>query len=176
MNIRVPVMEIMKTEPVTISPDSSISDAAALMKKHGIGSLIVVEDSRPVGIVTERDIVVKVVAQSIAPTAMTVDKIMSSPVISVHPHTEVAEAAKKMADNKIRRLAVVEDDDLVGILTEKDILKIWPQLIEVTREYSRIGMTEFKRTMSGYCELCGDYSDSLVSHEGQLLCSGCRER
>lgn len=174
MRARVPVMEVMSRSPVTVAPDDTVDRAAGVMRTRDIGSLIVVEDGRPAGIVTERDIVTKVAAANLAPQAVRVRDIMTAPVVAIHPHEEVAEAARVMSDRKIRRLAVVEGGKLVGVITENDIIRIWPHLIEVTREYARLGLDEEVRGIEGHCEACGVYSTALVLDRKLLVCPECR--
>src|SRR5437016_13238766 len=115
MRARVPVVEIMTQSPVTIQAGATAKDAAGLMRTKDIGSLVVVETGKPMGIVTERDIVTKVAASDKQPSRVLVRDIMTSPVVVVHPHDEVAEAAKLMSQCKIRRLPVVQEGKLVGI-------------------------------------------------------------
>ena len=174
MRARVPVVEIMSKGPVTTSPDDPVDRAAAAMRTRDIGSLIVVENGRPVGIVTERDIVTKVAAANKVPSTVKVREIMSSPVIAVGPREEVVQAARLMSERKIRRLAVVDGGNLVGVLTENDIVRIWPDLIEITREYARLGLDEDVRGIEGHCEACGIYSTNLVLDRRLLLCPECR--
>jgi len=173
MRARVPVLEIMSRTPVTVSPEDTIDRAAATMRTREIGSLIVVEGGVPSGIVTERDIVTKVAAANLRPSTVHVRDIMSAPVVSIHSYEEVAEAARVMSDRKIRRLAVVDDGKLVGVITENDIIRIWPHLIEVTREYARLGLDEDVRGIEGHCEVCGVYSTSLVLDKKLLVCPDC---
>lgn len=175
MRARVPVVEIMTESPVTIRADETAEVAAGLMRDKEIGSLIVLEAGKPMGIVTERDIVTKIAAADKQPSRVLVRDIMTSPVVAVHPHEEVAEAARVMSQRKIRRLPVVQDGKLVGIITENDILRIWPQLIEVTREYARAGLeSQFARGIEGHCEACGVYSTNLVWDRNLLVCPECR--
>ena len=174
MRARVPVSEIMSRTPVTASPEDTIERAAAMMRTRDIGSLIVVEDGKPTGIMTERDVVTKVAAANLLPSTVHVRDIMSAPVVAIQPHEEVAEAARVMSDRKIRRLAVVDDGKLVGVITENDIIRIWPHLIEVTREYARLGLDEEVRGIEGHCEACGIYSTNLVLDRKLLLCPECR--
>jgi len=174
MRARVPVMEIMSRTPVTVSPDDTVDRAAATMRTRDIGSLIVVEGGKPSGIVTERDIVTKVAASNLVPSRIKVRDIMSAPVVAIHSQEEVAEAARVMSDRKIRRLAVVDDGKLIGVITENDIVRIWPHLIEVTREYARLGLDEDVRGIEGHCEACGVYSTSLVLDKKLLVCPDCR--
>ncbi len=176
MIARVPILEIMAKKPITVHVDMTIAEAARLMAEKKIGSLIVMDEDVPLGIVTEKDMVTKVIAKSLSASDTKVRDIMSSPLISIHPHTEVGEAAKRMASMKIRRLAVVESGRLIGLVTENDILSIWPQLIEVTREYSRAGLIEEMKGIEGHCEACGIYSNDLRPEGTLLVCSECRER
>ena len=175
MRARVPVVEIMTTSPVTIPVDATVAEAASLMRDRHVGSLIVVADGRPAGIVTERDVVAKVAAENKSAQATLVRDIMTAPLVAIHPHQEVAEAAKVMAARKIRRLPVIREGELVGMLTENDIIRVWPQLIEVTREWDRAGLeSQFAEGVEGHCEACGVYSTSLVWDRNLLVCPECR--
>jgi Mg/Co/Ni transporter MgtE len=81
-----------------------------------------------------------------------------------------------MAKLKIRRLPVVEKDKLVGVVTESDILKIAPDLIEITREFAKINSgSDVPDKKSGFCEVCMGYSDDLRKDEGKFVCSWCAE-
>lgn len=175
MRARVPVFEIMSQRPVTITGDSTVAEASGIMRDKEIGSLIVIEDGRPVGIVTERDVVTKVAARDRRPGEVSVRDVMTSPVVAVHPEEEVLEAAKLMSSRKIRRLAVVKEGKLVGMLTENDIVRIWPQLLEITREYARAGLeSRLSRGIEGHCEACGVYSTNLMWDRNLLACPECR--
>ncbi len=175
MKARVPVVEIMSTTPVTIPVDASVAEAASVMRDQHVGSLVVLEDGRPAGIVTERDVVSKVAASNKSAKATTVREIMTAPLVAIHPHQEVAEAAKVMAARKIRRLPVIKEGQLVGMLTENDIIRVWPQLIEVTREWDRAGLeSQFAKGVEGHCEACGVYSTNLVWDRNLLVCPECR--
>lgn len=175
MKARVPVVEIMSASPVTISADATVVEAASIMRDREVGSLVVLEDSRPIGIVTERDVVTKVAAANKLSQATSVRDIMTSPLVAVHPHQEVAEAAKVMAARKIRRLPVIKEGKLVGMLTENDIIRVWPQLIEVTREWDKAGLeSQFAKGVEGHCDACGVYSTNLVWDRNLLVCPECR--
>jgi CBS domain-containing protein len=170
-------MEVMSRDPVTVEPMEAVDSASKLMKDRDIGSLIVVKNGKPVGIITEKDIVAKVVAENAKPSGVKVKKIMSSPVKMIHPHESIEEAARLMAENRIRRLVVSDEKKLLGIVTENDIIKIWPDLIELTREISRIAPERPSGPAEqGYCELCRVYAYNLEEVQGQILCRDCRER
>jgi CBS domain-containing protein len=175
MRARVPVIEIMTPTPITTSAEATAADAAKVMREKNVGSLIVVGNGRPTGIVTERDIVTKVAAIDQKPSLVRIKDIMTTPLVAVHPHEEVVEAARLMAQRKIRRLPVVQDGKLVGVVTENDIIRIWPTLIEVTREYDRAGLeSQFSKGIEGHCEACGVYSTNLMWDRNLLACPECR--
>jgi CBS domain-containing protein len=120
---RMVVGSLMSRDVVAVSPDSSVYTAANLMSSKGVGSCVVVRDDKPVGILTERDIVRRVVAAGLSPRRTAVSKVMSSPVIVVGENTSVREALSVMSRNKIRRLVVVRDDVLVGIVSVTDFVR-----------------------------------------------------
>lgn len=119
------VKDVMTPNVVTASRDASITEAARLMEQYDISSVVVMDGRGPVGIITERDIVRKVVLRDL-PREKSVEEAMSSPLISTRCDTELRAAAIRMMGKKIRRLPVVEDDRLLGILTVTDILKTPP--------------------------------------------------
>lgn len=159
----------------------TVKEAAALMLREGVGSLVIMEKGEPIGILTERDLLYKVVAVGKIPSRTKVENVMSSPVITVTPGSSVSLAAKRMSDLHMRRLPVVEDGKLIGMLTEKDILKLSPSLIELTREWSKLGQSgetgadEPTGCVAGYCENCESYSIRMWQENGILLCPECRE-
>lgn len=178
------VEEIMSKVPIVGSPDLTARDLAVLMRAMKVGSVIIMKEGCPVGIVTERDFVEKVVAEDLRPGEVRAEDIMSAPLVTIRPRESVAEAGRKMARLQLRRLPVVMNDRLVGMLTENDITKLSPSLIEITREWksinTRVEDVSEPETYSGYCENCGNYSYSLrqtgmASGRGPLLCAECRE-
>jgi CBS domain-containing protein len=178
------VEEIMSKVPVVGRPDLTAKDLGVLMRALKVGSVIIIEDGQPVGIVTERDFVEKIVAEDRRPTEVRAVDIMTRPLVTTGPKASVADAARKMARLQLRRLPVVVGEQLVGMLTENDITRLSPSLIEITREWQNINGTEdLERepgSFSGYCENCENYSYDLrqtggVSGRGPLLCAECRD-
>ena len=116
------VKDIMTDPAIVITEDSSVIDAAKLMREHNIGSVPVVNDSENiVGIVTDRDIVIRNMARGLDPKSHSVNEIMTRDVSCVAPETEIDEAAQVMANDKVRRLPVVDDDRVVGFVALGDI-------------------------------------------------------
>ncbi len=170
------VMEAMKTNPITVAPSTSVQDTAILMTKHKIGNCIVV-DNTPVGIITESDIIHKVVSEGKPPHKIRVSEIMTTPIIVIDPYMDLHEAMKIMGKCNIRRLPVIENDKLIGIITVKDIARLSPVLKEISEEWSIISTrdeTYYKQqTFSGKCEDCNALSTNLRNVEGRLICEDC---
>lgn len=136
------VSEIIPQERVVVTVDindnPSALDVSKLMAKHRIGSIVVIEgnNKKPVGIVTERDIIKKVSAQNKSADQVAVRHIMSSPLITVKSIDSVDTAAETLAENKIKRLVVLEQDgSMVGILSVSDIAKKLAKIL--TEDYNR---------------------------------------
>lgn len=136
------VSEIIPQERVVVTVDindnPSALDVSKLMAKHRIGSIVVIEgnNKKPVGIVTERDIIKKVSAQNKSADQVAVRRIMSSPLITVKSIDSVDTAAETIAENKIKRLVVLEQDgSMVGILSVSDIAKKLAKIL--TEDYNR---------------------------------------
>ncbi len=177
MNKEVVVKEAMKTNLAVVNPNFSVMEAAKIMKKRNIGNVIVVEKKQPVGILTESDILKKVVAEGKNPEKTMVKDVMSTPIIVIDPYVTLEEAMKTMGKCNVRRLPVIEDDELIGIITQKDISRISPVLHEISREWYDIAVRDEshlkKQVFSGKCEDCGTLSSNLKNVDGRLLCDDC---
>ena len=116
------VKDIMTKEVVTIDAEKSIIEAAQIMSEKGLGCLIVVDKTLPIGIITERDIVRRIVAKRNS-TDTNISEVMTKTLITVNPDTSLKEAARVMSTNQIRRLPVLKDDKLVGIVVSSDFVR-----------------------------------------------------
>ena len=116
------VKDIMTKEVVTIDVFKSVFEAAQLMSKEGLGCLIVVDKLLPVGIVTERDIVRRIVAKRSSPD-VNGSEIMTKTLITVDPDSSLKHAARMMSTNKIRRLPILKNSKLVGIVVSSDFVR-----------------------------------------------------
>ena len=115
------VRDQMVASVVTIEPGTGVVDAAKRMIQEEKGPLPIVEGERPVAIVTDRDIIAHVVAEGRDPTSMTVDDIASQDLVTIGPDQDINEARRLMDQHQLDRILVVEDDRLVGIISEADI-------------------------------------------------------
>ena len=178
---RMLVRDIMSSPVVTADEDAPLNKVAGLMKKHNIGCIIVSDKKgRPIGIITERDIVERVVAENIKPGEIKAKDIMSTPLVTIDSEKTISDAAREMSRLNIRRLAVMYKGDLAGIISSKDILAVTPELIEIMQEKARIENQNLieaaeESSSAGYCDNCGEWSDDLREIEGSFLCEECRE-
>jgi CBS domain-containing protein len=117
------VRELMTKQPTTVAPDVTLGEVATLMKQEDCGSLPVVEGNRLVGIVTDRDLVIRGIAAGKDPKTTRVSQVMSADPVTIGPDAAVDEARKVMADRQIRRLPVVDKGALVGIIVTAQIAR-----------------------------------------------------
>ncbi|NCO96735.1 MAG: CBS domain-containing protein, partial [Candidatus Aenigmarchaeota archaeon] len=124
------VKDAMNPKVISASKDISIKEAARTLTKHEIGSLIIVEDEKIVGVITESDIIRKVVATGLDPSVTLVEEMMTKDVITIDADAELNDACQTMVDHKIKRLPVLDGGQLVGIITTTDIISVEPKLME----------------------------------------------
>ena len=171
------VKEAMKTNISIVNPDISVLEAAKLMKKRKIGNVIIVEKKQPIGILTESDIIKKVVAEGNNAKDVQVKDVMSTPLIVIDPYVTLEETMKTMGKCNVRRLPVCEKGELIGIITQKDISRLSPVLHEISREWYDIRVRDEshykKQIFSGKCEDCGILSSNLKNIDDRLLCEDC---
>ena len=179
MDTQMTVHDAMTSNVITVDPDTSIAQAAAIMSQKGIGSLIIKSNSEPEGLVTESDIISKVVSLDIQASQMTVEEVMTKNLIKIDPGSDLNEAARTMAKNNIRRLPVVNDGVLVGILTSTDVMTVSPELTEILVENARmehrIEYSSDEKSVPGTCEVCGNYLEYLEEVDGKYVCEECKE-
>lgn len=115
--------DIMIKEVITADSSSTAVDAARKMSKHEIGCVIVVENGKPIGIVTESDFVRKIVA-NVKPASTPIKEVMSSPLISIEPDATIWELAEKLKIEGVHKIPIIEDNKIVGIVTTSDITRL----------------------------------------------------
>ena len=173
----VKVRDVMSKPVITVRESDEVVIAAKLMDKRGIGGVIVVNrEANPLGIITERDLVRRITAKNLLPSKVEAGQVMSKPLVTVDSSIDVTEAAKKMNQLNIRRLGVMEQGKLVGLVTSKDIVEITPALIDVIVEKSKIEGVRAPRekmSLAGYCDECSAWSDNLKEKAGAFVCEDC---
>jgi len=168
-----PVKEIMTRDVCVANKSESVLNASRKMIEFGVGSVVVVENGKPVGIVTESDIIKKVVARNKVPAEVRLEDIMTYPLITIKPTTSIREAANIMLKRGIRRLPVVDGDRLVGIVTDTDILSVSIDLGEYLGLIKESYIEE-ESSEIGKCEICGRIAE-LIDVDGKRICEDCYE-
>lgn len=128
---------MMIKEVITIKEVSTVKEAAKTMNKYEIGCLIVTRNRKAVGILTERDLLKRVVSQGKSATRTKVSTVMSKPIIVVEPDMELEEAARLMFKLKVKKLPVVNRGRLVGLVTLTDIARFQPQMMRILKKLSK---------------------------------------
>lgn len=176
------VKDVMSSPVVTIEENAPTNKVAELIDKHGLGCIIVTsKQGKPLGIITERDLVTRVVAKNVKPELIKAKDVMTTPLITIEPDETISEAAKRMNRLNIRRLGVMYKGQLIGLVSSKDVLAVMPELIETIQERALIEgenraqeAEEESASLSGYCDRCGGWSDNLQEFNGEFLCEDCR--
>ncbi len=131
------VRDIMTENVKTVRPDTVIQEVVAFMNKLNIGSVVVVQGDRPVGIITERDLISRVVQPCLAPSALKAREVMSTPLTTIDENATVEEAVRLMAQKKIKKLPVMKGEQLGGIMTFTDIAFDVPGMLSMLEEVCR---------------------------------------
>ena len=132
------VRDIMVRNVKTVRTDDTVLEAVSKMNKFRIGSVIVTNNGRPVGIITERNILQRIVEPCLDPAVVRAKDIMSSPLITIDANAAIEEAAQIMARRQIKKLPVVESGKVVGILSTSDIVRTSPTQLSILEELLRV--------------------------------------
>jgi signal-transduction protein with cAMP-binding, CBS, and nucleotidyltransferase domain len=176
------VKDVMSSPAVIVDESAPVNKVAQLMDKNDLGCIVVTsKGAKPIGIITERDLVVRVLAKNAKPDTIKAKKVMTSPLMTIEPDAMISEAAKRMSKLDIRRLGVIYKGQLVGIVSSKDVLGVMPELLETMQEKALIegeNMAEEAEKesspLAGNCDRCGVYSDDLTEVNGEFLCEDCK--
>lgn len=140
------VKDVMNPKVVVAKPEATAKEAAKVMVEAHIGSLVILDQSNIVGIVTESDMIRKIIAEGNDATQVRLDQMMTKDVTTVDADSELQEAADIMSEKKIKRLPVVEGGKLVGIITSSDLILFEPKFIEALSE---LLMLKPRQSMAG---------------------------
>ncbi len=184
METDIPLRDVMVREVVQGDKELNVRDAAKLMKRYGVDSIVVLKNDEPVGMVTQGDIIGAVVSKDTKPSTVKLKDIMTTPLITTSPNDCLSDIARTMAAERIRKIPVIEDDKLVGIVADVDILAVSSEmntiladLIEMNVDRDTFGGTgsEGEGMGQGICEKCGTFSNDLVMRDGLMVCETCKE-
>ena len=117
------VQNIMSKPVITIDANSTVHNVALLMSTENVGAIVVTSNNKPIGIITERDIVKRVVAKGLDPSKTHLDSVMTKPLASARSSMPIVDAIRMMQKRKIRRLVVMDKEKMIGIVTQRDLLR-----------------------------------------------------
>ena len=177
LSAKMQVREAMSSPVVSVDENEDIVQVSNKMREQRVGAVIVVNgNGNPVGIVTERDVVTRVVADGVDPNMVVASKVMTSPLKMVEPELGLMDAMKMMDKENIRRLGVIYKGELVGIVTDRSILRLVPTIMDIMKEQQDIigDNQQAGASTVGYCDRCETYSNNLREVDGEFLCEDCR--
>jgi len=173
------VKEIMSKPVVTIDYNKSAKVSANKMKEKRKGFLVVTKKGKPIGTLSDSDLINKVVAKGKDAARVKVEKIMSSPMVTVNPDEEVMKTVNKMKKNNVHRLPVVRRGKVVGVISLTDIARSSPEmayLLEYRQTMKRRPFELKEETTSGICDSCGNFSEELgETQDNRWFCETCRD-
>ncbi|HNV93746.1 MAG: inosine 5'-monophosphate dehydrogenase [Candidatus Methanofastidiosum methylothiophilum] len=168
----VPISNVIKRDIILMKPKDTVSNAARVMTKDNSNAVVVVDEGEPVGIVSERDILREVVSKKRKPSEVTLESIMTSPVVTISSGKMIREASELITQEKIRNLVVMDEGVPVAIITPRDILSLSFEEWRFEPEDSAIASPPPE---GGICEICGTYTSALKLVNGQFVCDDCKE-
>ena len=184
---KVSVAQVMNKAVIVMDINSDASAIAREMVSRDAGSVIITENGLAMGIVTERDLVRDIVTEDRKPDGIDASEILSSPLITLEPEKSIVEASEIMLKANIKRLPVLKDSTIIGVISNTDILMVTPglntilkDLIDMNREAllsipSIEEISEPENFHSGICESCYTFSYDLRLVNGEYICGRCRE-
>lgn len=181
MKTGVCVGDLMTRNFIYVAPSTTLKQCAETMVRKRVGSLIVKEGEKLWGILTEKDIIWAIVKKSVRDLDNILAKDLArTKVLTIKASTDVIEALNKMKREKVRRLPVVENGNVIGMLTMNDILKMDPSLFEmivetvnIREETDKLGKEQIKaKRKQGVCEECAE-TNTLYNIDGEWVCNSC---
>ncbi len=124
------VKEAMNPKVVVTKSGVTVKEASQIMSKFRIGSLVILKEEKIVGIITESDIIRKVVAMGLTPSETNIEDIMTKNVVTIDGEKTIEDACSLMVENHIKRLPVMEKENIIGIITTTDLISVQPKMME----------------------------------------------
>jgi len=148
-SVNLPAKEIMNPNVVSVGLNTTLKEVSELMDKQRIGSVVVIDNDKAVGIVTERDFATKIMTKSYLPDTKVSD-VMSSPVIHVSPNQSVADIIDIMANREIRKVPVIDNGEVIGIVSGTEFLRLFVQATD--EDMKKVYQQYVKRIFSNWFE------------------------
>ena len=172
------IKDVMSMPVLAIDVKKTALEAGKLMREHRKGFLIVTEKNKPIGVVSESDLIEKVICKKLKSDKIKLDAIMQEPIIAVNPEDDILTASRKMKENNVHRLPVVSSGKLVGVISLTDIARTSPEMFDLLEYRLKMKERPFEikeKTTLGICDTCDNFSEDLQNINGEWLCEDCRE-
>lgn len=166
----------MNSPVITAAPNASVKELANKMTAAKIGSVVIMDNGKPVGIVSDWDIVSRAAVRDELPSRILAKDLMQS-LVTIESEEGVTQAARLLRKHNIKRLGVTYKERLVGIVSTSDVIAVMPELVDIVSEKASMMRGERGRgptLISGYCDECNEWSDYLQYTDGKFLCEECR--
>jgi len=171
----IPITAVMRKGVIVMDSEKTVGDAARVMTRNHIGSMIITDRGKAVGLLTERDMVRKLIARDRS-GAIAIKDVMSTPIRVIEEDKAVKDAVILMKRYGIKRLPVMDKKKrLIGIVTDTDITRALPGMMDLTIELSKISRFETGIESVGVCNRCGMWSEALTNVNGEFLCDECKQ-
>ena len=173
------VRDAMTKMPVVVAPNKPVEECARIMLQNKVGSLIVQEKGKLLGIITEKDFIDRIIAIGLDPKKLEAKDIMKKDIITISPDIDINDAMLKMSKEGVKRFPVIENNKMVGYLTYSDVLRIQPTLFELFLERMTIKeegskpLYKSNNGIEGECEKCHAFT-LLNNANGRFLCNECK--
>jgi signal-transduction protein with cAMP-binding, CBS, and nucleotidyltransferase domain len=161
---------------ITAAPNSSVKELANKMSDAKVGSVIIMDNDKPIGIVSDWDIVSRATVKDELPSKVLAKDIMQ-PLQTIESEQGITQAARLLRKHNIKRLGVTYKNELVGMISSSDVIAVTPELVDVVSEKANLIRGETGRSpafISGYCDECNEWSDYLQYADGKFICEECR--
>ena len=176
MTTKVMVKDVMNSPVITAAPNASVKEIANKMSNAKVGSVIIMDNDKPIGIVSDWDIVSMASVKDELPSKIPAKDIMQ-PLQTIESEEGITRAARLLRKHNIKRLGVTYKNKLVGVISSSDVIAVTPELVDVVSEKANLLRGEIGRSptfISGYCDECNEWSDYLQYADGKLICEECR--
>lgn len=172
------VKDIMSKPVYKIDESKTVKDAAEIIKRTRRGFLVVVKGNKPVGVLSDSDIIRKVVSENKVPSKIKIKDVMTKYFVSIDSSEDLLSAVRKMKRGNVHRLPVIDSGKIVGVISLTDVARTSPEMLDLLEH--RLKMKEEPYEMqeehtSGICDSCDNYSSDLKLVDDQWLCEDCRE-
>ncbi len=172
------VKDVMSSPVLTIDIKKTAMDSAKLMRKHRKGFLVVMENNKPAGVISDSDLIENVICKNIKARDAKLKDLIREPIIAVDPDDNLLDASRKMKQNNIHRLPVVSGSRVLGVISLTDIARTSPEMLDLLEHRLRMKEKpmEIKEKIAlGICDSCENFSEDLQNANDEWLCEDCRE-